>query len=350
MSKRNQDKRRARAKEKKLAKRRLQGTSPLARLADEQHCECWMTKSLDDRMISVHVMRPVRGGQMAGAFFLIDRDCIGLKDAFYRLDMDPAYLRETLRQRSQVEDMHVERIDLNEARKQVAQAISWTRAHPFFRMPFDTERCVKILGGVGDVENADISDFGKDGKLFYVGRKIGLEHRLIGMTVSEFLQQNDVDFLVNEEAYDGLSADDDDDMEEDFEEDEGEFIPELSDEEEPDTEQMEEDFHAMRENLKHKIFDAARRWCFSKAMMPHADLEAAVDLSLAASMEGLGEADEQAAAQKALHAQQILESFEDPAKKESLAAALAQYQQFVESFPSHEAFLSGMGFNDPDVQ
>src|ERR1035437_563598 len=110
MSKRSQEKRRARSKEKKLAKRRLQGTSPLSRLADVQHCECWMSASPDQRMVSIHVMRPVRGGQTVAAVFLIDRDCIGLKDAFYRLDIDPLPLRESLRRRSESDDMRVVRI------------------------------------------------------------------------------------------------------------------------------------------------------------------------------------------------------------------------------------------------
>ena len=71
MSRRSQEKRRAKSKEKKLAHRRMLGSSPLSRLAGtaEETCECWMDFAEDDGIIALHVLRPVCGGQTIGAFF-----------------------------------------------------------------------------------------------------------------------------------------------------------------------------------------------------------------------------------------------------------------------------------------
>jgi hypothetical protein len=359
MSKRSQEKRRARAKEKKLAKRRLQGSSPLSRLADVQYCECWMTASPDDRMVSISVLRPVRGGTMAGAVFLIDRDCIGLKDAFSRLDIEVAAVRESIRQRAEDPDTLVSRIDLVKARQFVAEAIAWTRQHPFFRMPPETDRCVRILDGVGDIDRADVSGFGKDGKLFYVGRKVDLEPRLLTMTVPDFMEREDVECVFHKgNATFGDIGDDHhaedfggeiDDDEEEEEEREGEdFLMDAPDEDRADAPPTAEEMLALRESIQHAMVDEIRRWCFSKATMPHPELEAVVNLLLTCtSLEDL-KGDPSLALMMNPQIQKLLDSLDDPSRKEGLEAAGAQLEQFIRSYPSQEAFADAMGFGEPD--
>ena len=84
------------------------------------------------------------------------------------------------------------RVNLAEVRRAVAGAIRWTRVHPF-RVPPDTERCLRVLDGVGDIEAADISDFGdENGDMYYVGRQIDLVKCLRGVTLEEFLDREDV--------------------------------------------------------------------------------------------------------------------------------------------------------------
>lgn len=353
MSKRSQEKRRARSKEKKLAKRRLQGSNPLSRLADVQYCECWMVSSPDDRMISVQVLRPVRGGTTAAAIFLIDRDCIGLKDAFYRVSVDPVAVRDAILERGEDPDTQVTRIDLEEARQAVAEAICWTRQHPFFRMPPETDRCVRILGGAGDIDAADVSGFGKDGKLFYTGRKVDLEPCLLTMDVFEFMARDDVEcvFHMGNATFGDIG--------EGFEED---FDDEYDDEEEEDDDVLmetpAEDFAAppaasevklvMYDMVKHKILDATRRWCFAKAIMPHSDLESVVELVLTSkSMKDLMQ-DPEVGAIMTPRIQKLLDSLEDPSRKESMEAAGAQFQQFVASYPSPDAFADAMGLSRSD--
>ncbi len=341
MSKRSQEKRQARSKEKKHARHRMLGASPLSRLAGtaEDTCECWMGCSSDQRMISLHVMRPVRGGQTVGAFFLIDRDCIGLKDAFYRLEIDPVGLRETLRQRSQADGMRMVKMDLAELRQLVASAMRWTRAHPF-RMPADAERCVKIIGGAGDIEHADIGDFGdEDGNLLYVGRQVDLVRRLQGLTLEEFMDREDVECVFHQGDE---SFDDDGEYAEDLDENDDETLLASDDFDDADDDVIDAEMLAMRERLKHNMLDAVRRWCFSMAVAPHPELEAAVDLTIVASMEGLGDENEMVATERALRSMKTLSSFENPEKQAELAAAQAQLKEFANSFPSREAYLNAI--------
>ena len=97
MSKRSQQKRNARSKEKAKQLRRERGMSPLSRLVggpDGDDVECWAHYAdADERLVSFLAFRAVRGAGFAVACFLVDFDCIGLKDAFYRLDVP---MQETL--------------------------------------------------------------------------------------------------------------------------------------------------------------------------------------------------------------------------------------------------------------
>jgi hypothetical protein len=352
MSKRSQEKRQARAKERKLARRRRLGGSPLSRLAGaaEETCECWMSISEDEAMLSLHVMRPARGGQTVGAFFLVDRDCVGLKDAFYRLDIDPIELRESLRERSRSEGMRIVQVELAEVRRLVAGAIRWTRAHPF-RVPPDAERCVKILGGVGDIETADVSDFGdENGDMYYVGRQVDLVKCLQGLTLEEFLERDDVtySFHLGDETF-GY-GDDFAEEEEDEEDDEGRPLMDADELDEAEFEEAEADWCAMRDTMKRNMLDGSRRWCISQAMMPHPELETAVDLTVAAAFEGLREEDEDAGTMRALDARDTLTSLETPEKQAALSKAMAQLRAFAASFPTPADYMRAMGAHSPGVR
>jgi hypothetical protein len=352
MSRRSQEKRRAKAREKKRAHRRMLGSSPLSRLAGlpEEACECWMDFWDGDRKISLHVLRPVRGGQTVGVFFLIDRDCIGLQDALYRLDMEPSAFRESLREHSRADGTRILRVELAEVRGIVAGAIRWTRAHPF-RLPPDTERCLKIIGGVGAIDTADIRDFGdEDGGLYYLGREEDLVRCLRDITLEEFMGRDDVtcDFLEDEGTFhDGEEYDADAEDREYREEGAYEEDGSPMEASEPlDGEAMEQILGELRERVKHNILNAARRWCFSQAVAPHPELANVVDLFVEASLEGLGADNAAASARRAQNALEVLRSFEDPSQDEALAAAAAQWKAFMQSFSSEKEFAEVTGFPD----
>jgi len=80
--------------------------------------------------------------------------------------------------------------------------------------------------------------------------------------------------------------------------------------------------------------------------MPHPELEAAVDLSVSASLEGLNEEDEQTAAKRALEAQATLASFETEEQQKALAEAMQQLEKFAASFASREEYMAAVGMDD----
>src|ERR1035437_3006647 len=169
--------------------RRRRGASPLSQLiggAEGDGVECW--KQYDSRgldcMVNFAVFRGVRGGSSAGAIFLVDYLCIGLKDAFYRLDVVPSEIVARYRDRDGM--MKTVRVQAEDVRREVGAAVRWAQEHDF-RLPRDWERCVKILGGTVDVEGADVSDFGtEDEGLQDGGLRRDLEKRLLGETLEEF--------------------------------------------------------------------------------------------------------------------------------------------------------------------
>src|SRR6478672_2112169 len=91
MSKRSQEKRNRRAKEKAKQLRKQRNASPLSRLvggAEGKGIECWSMTDPDGRLLSYYVFRGLRGtGGHVLACLLVDFDCLGLKDAFCRFDV-----------------------------------------------------------------------------------------------------------------------------------------------------------------------------------------------------------------------------------------------------------------------
>jgi hypothetical protein len=276
MSRRSQEKRKARSKEKKLAKRRLQGMSPLARLAGtaEGTCECWMQYDKeDDRTRNLIAIRPVFGGGSVAGFFLIDMDCLGVKDAFVRRNVDAAWLKEQMRERSREDGTTFVKITLGEMRGRVASAMRWTQAHPF-RLPAETFEAVKLLGEALDLENASTTEFGTEEGLFYYGYEEDLEKALKGVSLDEFLDREDVDWEFVDDVYD----DDDEanyDEGEEFEEDEM-----VQDEE---TREVFQFANAMVQILAADV----RQWYVEKGVAPAAELERAVQIHVASMLAAL---------------------------------------------------------------
>ena len=336
MSKRNQGKRQAKRKAKAAARRREQGKSPLARLGSLESVRCFSQGSAgDEGMESVIVIREVRGGGNIAAFFLIDYTCIGLKDAFYRLDFDSSVLAEN------PFGAAAERTTLAEAQTKIAAAIRWTREHPFV-LPADTERCLKVVGDVPDIEHADTSEFGAEGGgLLYVGLEKDLRRRLKGLSVEEFMAQKGVEVMFEIGAEDAEGENDQDDFGaaasgaylDDDEEDDEDF----------DAVDFAEDLAKMGQTMGKSIVAAARKWCFATNRVPHPAMEAAVELMLAASREGLLFEDEYSPeAQAAVRAARTaLLQLESPERRDEIQAADLQLQEFGHACPDPDALTGG---------
>jgi len=163
----------------------------------------------DDRTRSIIVFRPLRGQGHVMASFLIDMDCLGVKDAWWQDDADPAGVRESMKEQTRGDGTRFVKVTLESARKLLAGAIRWTRSHQF-RMPGDTLAAARVLGEALDVDNADVSEFGTEEGLLYVGWERDLERALVGVTLDDFLDREDVtcEFLddageMDEEDFDG---------------------------------------------------------------------------------------------------------------------------------------------------
>jgi hypothetical protein len=236
MSDRAKKKERQRLKrqKKKLAMRRAQSVSPYKRIAAAGEVEaCYINSDWQENgLATVELIRRNPQGGHALAVFLIDMWCAGLKDAWGHLDLMQEELDGHLdRAKQRVELI---RIDVDLARQLVAGAIRFARQNGF-RLPAHFDRWTNLLGGKIEADTADLSRFGKDGKLMWIGPLDDLRDRLIACTPEEFLQRPDVQFTTEVDpgmyGFDELFGDEDDDEDEEdelYEEESFQFLQQIA--------------------------------------------------------------------------------------------------------------------------
>lgn len=266
----------------------------------------------EDGLASIQILLRVPGGGHALACFLVDRWCIGLKDAFGCLTMTAEEFRLHL-ERSASQGVHHVPVDMATVRRLVAGAIRWSRDHNF-RLPPRYERWVSMIGGVGDWSAADVSDFGVDGQLHYVGAMEDLEHRLIGTTLEEFVAREDVEILAGSG-------------------------PSLIDDEEDDI--VEEGARLVQEEL----LKAVRRWCFAQGQAPHPRLDEAVEMLLTSILQTPASGEEpspEEIAQSEANQERML-ALEGAASAAELRIALEQVAGFMKGFKTPAEMIDALG-------
>ena len=213
---------RLKREKKKAEMRRAMSVSPYKRIAQMGEMEaCYINANwLESGMASIQVIRRNPAGGHAMAIFLVDVWCAGLKDASGRLDVMQEDIDFNLKRAR--ENFELIRIDPEEARKLIAAGIRFSRQNGF-RLPPHYDRWINLLGGVGDVAAADLSKFGKDGKLFWIGPLEDLQTRLIGSTVEDFLARPDVEMIAEVTEDELLGDEDEDEDEEDIDEESDKF-------------------------------------------------------------------------------------------------------------------------------
>jgi hypothetical protein len=215
---RRKERKRLKREKKKADLRRAMSVSPYKRIGQAGELEaCYINANWKENgLASVQVVRHNPAGGYAVACFLIDIWCAGLKDVTGRLDLMREDVEFNLK-RSR-ESFELARIDLESARNLIAGAIRFARNNGF-RLPAHFDRWTNFLGGVGDVANADLSSFGKNGKLQWVGHIDDLRARLIGCTVEEFFARSDVEFIADTDQEGFFDAgEEEDEIDEDSEE------------------------------------------------------------------------------------------------------------------------------------
>jgi len=224
---------RARKKELKRLKRqekvrqhhKAQNIPPVRRVAmSGSMLECWINSNWREQgMASLFLLGNAGAGGFVFAAFLLDIWCVGLKDAYGQTGISRLDFQDNILKRAK-DTMPMVRVDPTNARKLVASAIRFSRQNGF-KLPAHFDRWTAIFGDLGGISSADLSAFGKDGKLFYMGSREFLAQRLIGMTPEQFMQRPDVQWTMPLSSPDqfGEYDEDDDDFDEELDQPPPEF-------------------------------------------------------------------------------------------------------------------------------
>jgi hypothetical protein len=317
---RQSKKERRRLKRKRRHKEtiRLRQASPYEKIGQAGRVErCAINDDWSERgQAIVYVLCQAPGRPPAMGAFLVDLWCAGLKDAWGRLEFSRQDFRDLVEKSSRGMDLDFVEADLDEVRALIAASIRFARRNGF-RLPPRYERWLAVVGGVGDIDDADLSDFGRKGKLCWVGPEEDLRRRLIGSTVQEFLARDDVEYIV------GL-------------------------EELPPSFEAVEAVEASVQGMHDNMLDAVRRWCFANAELPHPRLGDAMDLMTESILQMAGAADLEAPpddgdADEALENIERLLALEGPADAVELARALDQARRFLGTFRSARDMMAALG-------
>ena len=326
---------------------KLRNESPYKRLAAAGHVEsCKVNNTCRDQgLFSIYALLSVPNRQPTLAVFLVDKWCMGLKDAWGRLDMNHEDYQDFLESAEYRAGFKLVDMDPDEARKLIAAGIR--QAHELgFRLPPNYGKWAKAMGVGDDWASADISDFGKDGKYFFVGPINHLARHLIDGDVDKFLARPDVGYIA------GMPGDfePDDEDEEYDDEDEDEFDDEQGqgrDEEDDDREDVE-DSEIARDVLAAAkgVYNATLKWCFANNEEPHPYLMEAAVLSLIASVKCASRGED--GTETGSSPMEDVLSGVPPESSGDVAEAFAQLARAAASFPDAKTFAEAGGGIVPD--
>ncbi len=164
-----QERRAAKRKEKKHLLVQQQSAGLPERLSAASKfpvLHCWIPETVEtDGIGTVVLSRELPGGQVAVGTFLVDRFCLGVKDAFGqilgRATYNERYLRD-LRKKMQMHDARPE-----DARKLVEGAAAYARSVGIAPHP-NYPKVLPIFGGINAADSTAQFEFGKGGKPFFI--------------------------------------------------------------------------------------------------------------------------------------------------------------------------------------
>lgn len=337
---RKKERHRRKRQEKRAAQRRASAASPFQRIGSTGEIEaCYVNANWRDTgQASIFLLRRHPAGGYAMAAYLVDLWCTGLKDAFGDLGMTRQEFESRFLQRAE-DRMEIVRLEPSTAKALVAGGIRFARQNGF-RLPRHYERWTALLGDIGDWPQADLSQFGKDGKLLFVGSMLDLRKRLIGSSVEQFLQREDVQFTVGEPLSD-FGGDDFGDEDEEFDPDEEAF--------DPQDEQIVEEARAM---MRERIANRVRQWCFAKGIAPSPRLADAAEVLLVSSAASAPTLEEDHESQQAQMATESIDKLEErlatlsPAEAEQIRQGMNQLGEYTQRFSSPAEFWRAVGLGD----
>jgi len=283
---------------------------------------CYINRDWKDGgSATIFILRRAPRGGHAMAAYLVDLWCMGLKDAWGRLDISYTEFSEGIIQQTAP---HIElvRVDLDTARRLVMGGIRFARQNGF-RLPPRYQRWVALLGGGdSDSDEADLSDFGVDGKLCFVGNEEDLGRRLIEGTVEEFLARRDVEHIVGDDDFTLM-----------------------------DDETLE--IEAVFDKVYEQGLSAIRQWCFANGEAPHPRLAEAWEASLTTIIQAdeAWREDEEPSEAELSKLRDEMDTLltTDPKAAPEIRAAQDQIGRYMQQFESSNDAFEAFGFsNDPD--
>ena len=329
-SARKKEKHRLKRKEKKHQIQRANSRTALQRIAAEGgELECWITPEWKERGIaSIQVLGRAPGGRGAFAAFLVDLWAVGLKDAFGRSDVLWLDFRED-NMEPWVERAGAVKLDPQVARRLVAGAVRFGRQNNF-RMPPGWEKFVVIFGRgiLNEIPTADLTDFGVDGGVRYVGTEEFLKSRL-AIPVQEFTSRPNTHLVM--EADPGIAEFHDEDV--DDETDDGEIDLD---------ERTIESLYQMTRAGTDRIIEKVQQWITDNHAEPIPLLEQAAKISMFAlvpSMDSLG-AGHDPTDEERQRSQQLVDlmlATHDPEEHRVLAASIQRLQQIMRKIDAQGA-------------
>lgn len=321
--------RKARQRQKRQQQRRqalrVHGGSPYRHAARSgELVACYVNEGWKENgMATVFVLRRTITQGLVMAAFLVDIWCAGLKDAWGWLNATMDEFRDRVLHPPGGRPDDLKRVDLAVVRQLVAGGIRFAEQNGF-RLPPRHQRWTAMLGEMGDIDEADLADFGANGKLRWVGSETDLRKRLVGCSVQEFMQREDVECIL---GMDDFTLIDDD----------------------------EQALEETANQTSAALAKAVRQWCFATGRAPEPRLEEAVDIFFEALLaleafeddESLpnDEDDRIAPAQIAEvddHLERLLSVYEDEQHRAELRDAIDQVRDYMSQCDDPEKLFASL--------
>jgi len=352
------ERRRLKQKQKHKQAIKLRNESPYERLAAAGRVEsCKVVgETVDQGLFSIYALLSVPNRLPTLAAFLVDKWCMGLKDAWGRLDMTNEDYHDFLESAESRAGFKLVDFDPDEARKLIAAGIRQAKVMGF-RLPPNYAKWAKAMGVGDDWASADISDFGKDGKYFFVGPLNHLAKHLIDGDVEKFLARPDVgyitgmpgDFEPDDEEFEAGEDEEIEDLDEDEDDDDEDDADDLDFDEDDDEELTDEEMQSLEEivgTTADGMQNAVRKWCFANGVAPHPRLDEAVMLMLIAAANH--DAPGPDAAERTPPSKDELLSMVGPRDRGEIGDAFDQVWRAMGSVESADAFADAAGLIVPD--
>jgi hypothetical protein len=155
------------SKQHQLAKEKHAGLAErLTSAAKSPVLHSWVTTDLWDEGIGwVCLSREMPNSLVAFAVFLVDRYCLGVKDAF--ADIAGRFTYDSKIVRKMRSDFESENLEPAAVRKLIEGAVAYARSLGLHPHP-DYQKAKHIFGDINAAECTDEFEFGKDGKPYFI--------------------------------------------------------------------------------------------------------------------------------------------------------------------------------------